>query len=83
MPREEQIQKLTDKTMKEKDVIFKCYNVGCSVGELSAQFINAKDIIEIVPTKIGGESELKIAYYDHKLRSECTFFCNGIVKLSL
>lgn len=69
--------------MKEKDVIFKCYNVGEPVGEFSTQFINAKDIIEIVPTKIGKESELKIAYYDHKLRSECSAFCDGIVKLSL
>ena len=65
--------------MKEKDVVFKCYNVGDSVRAFSTKFINAKDIIEIIPTKIGSEPELKIVYYDCQLRSECSFFCDGIV----
>ena len=63
---------------KEKDVIFKCYNVGDSVGAFSAQFINAKDIIEIISAKIEREFKLMITYYDHELRSECSFFCDGI-----
>lgn len=63
---------------KEKDVIFKCYSVGNAVRAFSTQFINAKDIIEIIPTKIGRESDLMIVYYDRELRSECSFFCDGI-----
>lgn len=63
---------------KEKDVIFKCYSVGGPIRAFSVQFINAKDIIEIIPTKIDRESRLMIVYYDHELRSECSFFCDGI-----
>lgn len=64
--------------MKEKDVVFKCCTAGGPVGSFSAKFINAKDIIEIIPTKIAGEAELMIIYYDHELLSECSFFCNSI-----
>ena len=64
--------------MKEKDVVFKCYNVGGPVSAFSAQFINAKYIIEIIPTKNGTETKLMIVYYDRELCSECSFFCDGI-----
>lgn len=61
-----------------EDIIFKCYTVGGPVGAFSAKFINAKDIIEIIPTKIGKEAELMIVYYNCELGSECSFFCDGI-----
>ena len=65
--------------MKEKDVVFKCCNAGGPLGAFSAQFINAKDIIEIFPTKIRGcNPELVIVYYDRELHSECSFFCDSI-----
>ena len=62
-----------------ENIIYKCYTVGGTVRAFSAQFINAKDIIEIIPTKIGREVELMIVYYNCELGSECSFFCDGIV----
>lgn len=64
--------------MKKKDIVFMCYNVGGTVGPFSAQFINAKDIIEVIPINIGREADLMIIYYDRELQSECSFYCDGI-----
>lgn len=64
--------------MEKKDVVFMCYNVGNPVGPFFKQYINAKDIIEIIPTKIGSERDLMIIYYDRELRSKCSLFCDGI-----
>lgn len=62
-----------------ENIIFKCYIVGGPIGAFSAKFINTKDIVEIIPTKIGKEAELMIVYYNRELGSECSFFCDGIV----
>lgn len=63
----------------DKDVILNCWTAGGPVGPSRSEFINAKDIIEIIPTKIGRDAELMIVYYDHELHSECSFFCNSIM----
>ena len=63
----------------DKEIIFKCWTAGGPVGSSRSEMINAKDIIEIIPTKIAGEAELMIIYYDHELHSECSFFCNSIM----
>ena len=55
-----------------------CYDVGGPLGSFSAKYINAKDIINIVPIQIGTEPKLMVKYYNHESHSEWSFFCDGV-----